>query len=218
MPGTDAFQQNIPYPVLGDAPNAEAGLSTLVNGIVGQTVMRFASATARSAALPTPVAGMTVWLAAEARLEIYDGAAWRTYTPAGAWTTYTPTWTADSVNPTLGVGGILTSRYVKDGRRVTWIGYLRCGPLTNGGSGFWYMSLPVPAATLTMPVRGPASYVRPGSNEYLGTCVLSAGGTKVGFVTQQLMSAYTTNVGDSTPVATADTNELSWSISYESAS
>lgn len=83
MPGTDNYSQNITYPKLGDAPNIESPLASLVNGITPQTIMRFPSASARSARLTSPVAGMVSWLAAEGRFEFYTGSAWITY-PIGS--------------------------------------------------------------------------------------------------------------------------------------
>ncbi|MFJ9694938.1 hypothetical protein [Kitasatospora sp. NPDC101183] len=195
-------------------------MSTMVDQIVPRGVMRFANVAARSAAVPSPVAGMTSWLISELRLDIHDGTAWRTYSPAGTWTTYVPTWTSrggNGVQPTLG-NGILTSRWIKQDRRVTWRGKLKYGSLSTSGDGYWYMSLPVPAASTGMVIIGIASYVMLGSNNFLGSTLLGVNDTAVGFVTSQLGSDYTANVSGTLPVNASSSVELSWSIEYESAS
>ncbi|MFE0326326.1 hypothetical protein ACFW08_05855 [Streptomyces sp. NPDC058960] len=75
MPKNDSWSQGVSYPVLGDAPDIEAAMSALVNGLVPLTVMRFANANARAATLsgPTkPVPGMVTYLIAEDRWEGYQ--------------------------------------------------------------------------------------------------------------------------------------------------
>lgn len=76
MPKNDSYSQSVQTPVLGDAPDIEVALSTLVNGIVPKLVMRFADANARAAALTgatKPVAGMITYLIAEDRWEGRQG-------------------------------------------------------------------------------------------------------------------------------------------------
>jgi hypothetical protein len=72
MPRNDSYSQGVQYPVFGDAPDIEVATSTLVNAIVPKTVMRFADANARAAALSgatKPVPGMVTYLVAEDRWE-----------------------------------------------------------------------------------------------------------------------------------------------------
>ncbi|MFJ3248328.1 hypothetical protein [Streptomyces sp. NPDC086782] len=72
MPKSDSYSQGVQYPVLGDAPDIEVQLQTLVNGFVPRLVMRFADANARAAALSggtKPVPGMITYLIAEDRWE-----------------------------------------------------------------------------------------------------------------------------------------------------
>ncbi|MYR43072.1 hypothetical protein [Streptomyces sp. SID5910] len=92
MPRNDAFSQGIQYPVLGDAPDIEVATQTIVNGIVPQTVMRFANANARAAALSgesAPVPGMVTYLNAEDRYDRRDGdGIWRPLSP-GPWKPFT---------------------------------------------------------------------------------------------------------------------------------
>lgn len=86
MPKSDSYGQNVQYPILADAPNIETAFQTMVNGVVPQTVMRFANANARAAALVgsfAPLPGMITYLIAEDRYEgrMQDGS-WQPLTPA----------------------------------------------------------------------------------------------------------------------------------------
>lgn len=86
MPTTDPYGQGIAIAALTDAPDASALAAALggLSGLTARTVMRFASASARSAALTgttAPVAGMAVWLVAEKRLDCYDGTNWVAQVP-----------------------------------------------------------------------------------------------------------------------------------------
>lgn len=79
MSTTDNYGQGIEIAALTDAPNAEVLARNIVNKIVPQTIMQFASASERNATLtgPTaPVAGMMTWLQDIERMELYDGTVW----------------------------------------------------------------------------------------------------------------------------------------------
>ncbi|MFD5161043.1 hypothetical protein ACFWMJ_23690 [Streptomyces hawaiiensis] len=72
MPRSDSYSQGVQYPVLGDAPDIEVALSTMVNAFVPRLNMRFADANARAAALSgetKPIPGMVTYLIAEDRWE-----------------------------------------------------------------------------------------------------------------------------------------------------
>jgi hypothetical protein len=88
MPRNDAYSQGVQYPVLGDSPDIEVATQTIVNGIVPKTVMRFANANARAAALSgeaAPVPGLITYLIAEDRFDRRDGdGVWRPLSP-GPW-------------------------------------------------------------------------------------------------------------------------------------
>jgi hypothetical protein len=92
MPRSDSYSQGIQYPVLGDSPDIEVATQTIVNGIVPHTVMRFANANARAAALSgvtKPVPGMITYLVAEDRYDRRDGdGVWRPLSP-GPWKPFT---------------------------------------------------------------------------------------------------------------------------------
>lgn len=75
MPTTDSFGQGFTALDYGDVPDLKVMGDGLLK-IVGQTVMHFATASARNASLSPPVAGMAAWLNAEKLLTVYDGTAW----------------------------------------------------------------------------------------------------------------------------------------------
>ena len=80
MAGQDSYSQGIVVASLTDAPNAETLARNLADAIAPRTVMRFASASARTAALTgatAPVEGMVSWLQDTNLLYVYDGSAWQ---------------------------------------------------------------------------------------------------------------------------------------------
>lgn len=91
MPITDDYGQGINIAALTDAPDAGKLAKDLGNLLAPRGVMRFASASARSATLTgaaAPVEGMQTWLQDVNRLDVYDGAGWvAVSTGASAWTT-----------------------------------------------------------------------------------------------------------------------------------
>jgi len=70
------------------------------------------------------------------------------YTTAfdGAWASYSPSWTSDGTQPVLN-NGTLTGKYKQIGKTVFVRVKLLIGTTTNTGTGTWYFSLPVNAAT-----------------------------------------------------------------------
>ncbi|MET8079977.1 hypothetical protein [Streptomyces sp. NPDC005303] len=81
MPTTDDYGQGVNIASLTDAPDASKLAKDLANAIAPRSVMRFASASARGAALSgatAPVEGMATYLMDVGRLEVYDGSTWVT--------------------------------------------------------------------------------------------------------------------------------------------
>jgi len=99
MSKVDIWGQQISGPTLGDEPNIEA-LLAVINALTERTVMRFATATARAASIPTPVHGMVTSLVAEDRIDRWDGTRWFPITP-GPWhaVQFTENHQADSGSP-----------------------------------------------------------------------------------------------------------------------
>ncbi|APE21419.1 MULTISPECIES: hypothetical protein [Streptomyces] len=88
MSTTDPYGQSISIAALTDAPNAQALAAGIADAVAPRTVMRFTSASARTAALTgaaAPVAGMVTYLATEDRYEgrMADGT-WQALSP-GPW-------------------------------------------------------------------------------------------------------------------------------------
>lgn len=73
----------------------------------------------------------------------------------GAFGTYTPTWAGSVSNPAIG-NGVLTGRYVINGR-VAYVDInMTIGSTTTFGSGFWTFSLPLMAVDTVSQVGGSA--------------------------------------------------------------
>ncbi|MBB1253163.1 hypothetical protein H3146_07235 [Streptomyces sp. OF3] len=88
MPTTDAYGQGIKIAALTDAPNAETLAYDIVNALTPQSVMRFADAAARAAAITSPVNGMLTYLVAEQRIDARVGGSWVTIgSSVSTWTT-----------------------------------------------------------------------------------------------------------------------------------
>lgn len=76
---TDDYSQGISIADLASAPNAETLGKNIANPLAARSIMRFASASARTAALTgaaAPVEGMATWLQDVNRLYVYDGTSW----------------------------------------------------------------------------------------------------------------------------------------------
>lgn len=74
---TDSFGQSITLYQNTEAPNLEAMVKNLSDGLIPRSTMRFASASARAATLTSPVEGMVTWLQDVNRLYVYDGSTWQ---------------------------------------------------------------------------------------------------------------------------------------------
>jgi hypothetical protein len=88
VPITDNFGQGFTGLDYGDVPDLKT-LSENLLTLTGQSVMRFASASARNATLTSPAAGMAAWLSTEKLLTVYDGTTW-VVVAAGSQTWTTP--------------------------------------------------------------------------------------------------------------------------------
>lgn len=79
MATTDDYGQGVSISALTDAPNAETLAKNIANALAPRSVMRFASSSARTAALTgatAPVEGMVTYLQDVDRLYVYTGSAW----------------------------------------------------------------------------------------------------------------------------------------------
>ncbi|MCX4605520.1 H-type lectin domain-containing protein [Streptomyces anulatus] len=84
MATTDDYGQGVSIASLADQPDAETLARNIANAIVSRSVMRFASASTRTASLAgtsAPVEGMVSWLQDVNRFDIYNGSSWVPVTP-----------------------------------------------------------------------------------------------------------------------------------------
>lgn len=104
-------------PALDDAANVPMRISNLADDVDTRLVARFASTTARDAAIPAPIAGMTCYLTNTRAYSVYDGTLARWIYWDTAVQTYTPTLGA---GVSVGSGGSATNKgeYTRQGRRV----------------------------------------------------------------------------------------------------
>jgi hypothetical protein len=81
---TDSYGQGVSISSLTDKPDAETLAKNIANGIASRSVLRFASAAARTAALAgegAPVEGMLSYLADTNLIYTYTGSTWRLVAP-----------------------------------------------------------------------------------------------------------------------------------------
>lgn len=84
MPATDGYGQGVSITTRTDAPDAETLAMNIAEPILSRSILRFASASARTATMVgthPPVEGMISWLVDVDRFDYYDGAAWQSMEP-----------------------------------------------------------------------------------------------------------------------------------------
>jgi hypothetical protein len=156
--------------------------SNVMNYLMEQAVMSFATAAARDAAITAPEEGMVAYAQDTDIYWSYTSAAWVPIAYAGSWTTYTPTWaTSGGAAPAVG-NGTLTGRYSRMGKTINVIISLTAGTTTTFGASpnTWSFALPFAAVTApeqSLPMRifdssGPTAYV-------VASATLSSGTTAV---------------------------------------
>lgn len=74
MPSTSI--NALPYPDPDDAPNGPSQIGALAAAVDTRLVPRFATATARNTAIPTPSNGQLAWTTGDKRLWGHDGSGW----------------------------------------------------------------------------------------------------------------------------------------------
>lgn len=180
-----------------------------------QVVSQFASASARNAAITSPVEGMLATIADVDQFTAYSGAAWVTVASYGAWSTYTPALASDGGSaPSLG-NGTIAGRYAQYGKTIRVYITLLFGSTTSWGSGEVTFSLPVTAATINGN-RGTTGTVHAfdasPAGRYTGTAQLVT-------TTTVLMTSGGGGGawGATTPITFANGDEISLSITYEAA-
>ena len=124
--------------------SGDAALSADFNALVDQSVMVFASASARDSALVSPTEGMTCTLTDTGALQIYSGTAWVDVANHTAWTTFTPTLSGPT---TAGVS--MSAKYAQSGKTVNFKIKATYSSVTVAGSGTITITLPGALTTAT---------------------------------------------------------------------
>ncbi|MFI0481748.1 hypothetical protein [Actinomadura sp. 9N215] len=120
--------------------------ANVMNYLMTQTVMSFASAAAAEAAITSPQEGMVIYVQDVDIYRAYTGTEWRDLIGLGEWRTYTPAWTSSGTQPSLG-NGARFGRYIRHGQTVTFAAEIIMGSTTAFGNGNYSLSLPVNART-----------------------------------------------------------------------
>lgn len=84
MPTTDGYGQGVSITTRYDAPDAETLAMSIAEPILSRSILRFASASVRTATMigtHAPVEGMISWLVDVDRFDYYDGSAWQSMEP-----------------------------------------------------------------------------------------------------------------------------------------
>jgi hypothetical protein len=181
--------------------------SDVNNYLMEQSVMSFATTTARDTALSEPEEGMVAVITGSDLVTIYTGSAWVEYGRYGAWESFTPTWT----NLTVG-NGTVVANYVLIGSMVTYTGKITIGSTTSI-SGFVNVSLPVTAEDSFL--TGSARFSDDGTRNYVGAVSISSGGNVLGFTHSESGGFGSWNATNPFTIAAGDL--VSWNITYQAA-
>lgn len=200
----------------------------LTSSDVNNYLMRQAVIVCTSGTRPSsPTEGMTIYETDTDNFSWYSGSGWVVIIQAGPWRTYTPTFQADGGSPTVGTGGSITGRYQRIANTVTVRGRLVFGTGASGGTGGWYVSLPVNARSDTSPdvrSQGVAEYRDVSTPASLwGFCSINPG-----LSVSRISLVATAGVRGTTPVAAEQASgsepfpwtagdHMSWTITYEAA-
>jgi hypothetical protein len=116
--------------------------SNVMNYLMKQAVMSFATAAARTAAISAPEEGMFSYQQDTDTYYMYTGAAWLVVASGLGWQGWTPTWSGSTSNPTLN-NGTLAASYLQVGKTVRFRINLTWGSTTAAGSGAYGFTLPL---------------------------------------------------------------------------
>ncbi len=163
--------------------------------------------------VPLPVAGLKAALNDGTQYS-YSGSAWLV-TAASAWSSYTPAWTATGTAPNLG-NATVTGRYLQIGKTVHLSVRILFGTTSTFGTGAYSFSLPV-AASASGGGRTGSAYCRDTSatsaGHFQGNCVIDPG---ISTTTLYVINV-NAQVGATTPFTWANTDHISFTITYEAA-
>lgn len=149
--------------------------SNVMNYLMEQAVMSFASAAARDAAVTSPEEGMFVYLQDVDRYTAYANGAWIENLFAGAWATYTVTWSSSGTQPAIG-NGSQTGRYARIGKTILFSANVTMGTTSTYGTGSYSLSLPFAAAAFSVEqLANVRAYDASAGLAYLGQGLIGSG-------------------------------------------
>jgi hypothetical protein len=138
----------------------------------------------------------------------------KTDVTSSPWSAYTPVWTAASVNPVIGNGSITGSYYVI-GKTCFVRVRVVMGSTTTYGTGAWYISLPVTAAS-AYGVIMPATMLNNGITWYSGLVNGGRlGNTSITEIQWQNTGGTADGISSSIPFVWGSTDEFEFNGSYE---
>lgn len=187
------------------------GLASDINTyLMNQTVMVFADATARDAALTAPTEGMVVYQTSNDHFLIYSGTEWVKFDIA--WNAWTPTLT----NLTQGTGAVTQAYYARIGKTVVAQVYvtLGTGPTVGGQFG---ISLPVNAASANRSLSIGTCFMRDsvGARSYSGTVFATTTEAKMQAFNSAGTYAYQVSQAAAVPHAWTSGDYFSFTITYQ---
>lgn len=183
--------------------------------LMKQSVMVFADAAARNAALTAPTEGMVTYQEGSDHLTVYNGSAWIPFDTT--WTTYTPTLS----NVTLGSGYTLSAAYAQIGKTVVVQFYFALGA-TSAITGDVSFSLPTNHASSNRSASVGTCVITDASpaTRYSGAVLLSGTPGYAFFRVINAAGTYATQVAlsSSVPIAAWTTaDSISTTIIYQAA-
>jgi hypothetical protein len=129
---------------------------------------------------------------------------------AGAWSSYVLAWTSSGTAPALG-NATVVSRYRNHKKLVTVNARVTFGSTSTYGTGSYSMSLPVNALQVAVGTAYLRDTSAGSSGHFPGICVVDPA------ISASVVNFFNVNttVGQTTPFTWANTDHLSFSITYE---
>lgn len=179
--------------------------------LMQQSVMYFATTTARNSAISSPVEGMIAYIEDSNIYTFYDGSAWQNLIFASAWTAYTPTLS----NITLGSGGTSAFYYQVVGKQVNVRGRITLG--TGGAlTGAATFTLPVTCVLSNQFWQSGSSLLDSGTNYFQGVVQLGTTAASLYAVNASATYATLTATSATVPFTWTLNDVINVGFSYES--
>jgi hypothetical protein len=181
--------------------------------LMDQSVMNFASAAARSSAIPTPTEGMFAVTTDNDELDYYNGSDWVPALPVGAWQSWSPVLSNTWANG----NGVWDAKYIQIGKTVHVAASFVLGTTTTKGASVARVSLPVTAAATSRPfISSPCPITVAGASGPLMFASIN-NTTDASFFTFNASATYLTrnNVSSTVPGVWATSDVMQMAFTYE---